>query len=1085
MDSQLQATGSQAGMVSWSEPGSSTGRKRGRDTDPPEDAVKRKKLSGYHPAIVARDNGYFIPGDLAEKNGILMMPDPEVRKAINEFQVRHLESAVSPTHNQGVHLKADSPSIPGGQVVAIYEGCQIRCRYLTGQEMKMAGCPAEPDAYKWLVWRMSANEPALDKRIPSFQTSNQHLFYLDKHEEKVWLGIDAIDSPFPISNINHSSNQDNILLLPCISPTLLSPGREQDLKLSGPPRADDFCFIAVSCRTIKPGEELRLNYQAGEPGKHSYFWGPEHYFHPRTARKPVRVSFSDEGGTASITAGEASEVHCPYKISFEIGRSLLAGLDLVGIAQDMHGKEINPLTGTKQWTSGGVQRLCELLNLEHFKMDYLYPSYLGFCLSAGRLDNAGKNYLAGFLRRSSLCKEEPEKTPETLDEAIHILEPLVTAQIPADERSCQLRKEQESLYRELRWLKQVRALSEEPQSDPDEQLQARMELDDAIMLREPERAKERLCNIISQVQIASMSGEEDNLDKFTRLVLFRFNRYFPWTPAGLWPGIMREGKWSAAHLRLLGHLLPPMPDIIKPYDDLDILACYQPGHPEYIEAMGRVLVREYKISSLGEMIPKMRSQGFVGPSRRGDRQEDSNRKAYLIPCLESIPPELQGTSDWSSLNDNHWQALGLELAPPMEKLKGIIERAIKGGTIKTYKIFIVNHAQLWTQLPEIKRDIKTQKPQSNVLLRYLIHVSGVRLDKDALPIYRCTPEDILSVCDPESGEYRRAMTEFLAKCLHEKMNAFDIARKLDKFSSTPNPFVSGASRKLTRIELPDCLRERYDNKWTGKAVAQLISDYSVQVPAGVELLPDLRGQLKAIVEKRIEGANSTKEINSRLNNWLVRNRDLCSKLASVSGLDAEKIRLSAGPANRVMLHELNIRPGELPKELQLLETDRFRLTSIDSPQWPQRLVEVVHYFLGLGHSLSYIAYRLQEGATNAREQRFLAVPVPRPFSDTKTSWDYSVLKDFLESQGIDVTGLPQQFPNSRDCLELERRVFASGSVSVRDGMLIDRMLCPAYAYPPKSRARVTQMAKYLKTNLLQGTNDELMARFAELQSMGQ
>ena len=1088
MDSQLQTTGGQAGTVSWSEPESTAGRKRDGDTDLPGEAVKRKKLSGYHPALVARDNGYFIPGDLAEKNGILMMPDPQERKAINEFQVTNLESALSPTHNQGVLLKADSPPIPEDQAVAIYEGCQIRSRYLTGQEMAVAGCSAKPGAYKVLVWRKPADESSLDKRIPSFQASNHYLYYLDGHQQKVWLGIDAIDSPFPISNINHSSDQANIMLLPCISPTLLSPERKQDLKLSGVPRADDFCFIAVSCRTIMPGEELRLDYQADELGKHGYFWGPEHYFHPITARKPVKVSFSDEGDTASITAGEASEVHCPHKMRSDISFSLSRGLDLVAIAQDMHGKEINPLTGTKQWTSGSVQRLCELLNLEHFRMDYLYPSYLGFCLNGhGRLDNAGKNYLAGFLRLSSLCKEEPEKTPETLDEVIDILEPLATAQIPAEDGSpeiSQRRKEQESLLRELRWLEQTRALSEESQSAPDDELQARMELDNAIMLREPEQARERLCNIISQVKIASKHGKEDNQYGFMRTVTLRFNTYFPWPPAVLWPGIMREGKWSTAHVRLLGHLLPPMPEDIRPHDDFDILACYRPDHPEYIEAMGRVLVREYRVSSLGQMIPKMRAMGFRGMSR-GDRCEDNNRKAYLIPCVDGIPPELQATSDWHRLDESHWEVLGLELAAsPSEKLKEIIERSIKRGTIATSYVFLASHGHLWTQLPGIKPEIKAHKKlQSLILLRYLIHASGVRLDKNALPIYRCTLMDILRVCDPEAGEYRQTMTEFLTRSLGRKMNAFDIARALGRFSSVPNPFVPEAVREMLRIGLPECLREKYDNQWTGEAVAELISLYSVPVPAGLELLPDLRGELKAIVKKQLEGASTLPAINSRLDNFLLQNPAFCSKLASLTGLDEEKIRTRTRSAIRVLLHDLDIRSGKPYKGLRLQDSDRFNLTCDDSPLMPERLLKVVHYFLGLGHNLSYIADRLQEGSSNPKEQKFQAVPVPKPFSDKKASWDYSVLKDFLESRGVDVTDLPRQFPKSRECLELEQRVFTSGDISMRDGMLIDRMLSPVYAQKPKSKNRLVHMVDYLRESMLGGTCDELMARFAELESI--
>ena len=72
-----------------------------------------------------------------------MLPplSPEVRRAINNYQVENLETRKSDIHNQGVHLRQTRTTGPIDecQVVAVYEGYQLQCRFLTPEENRPQG----------------------------------------------------------------------------------------------------------------------------------------------------------------------------------------------------------------------------------------------------------------------------------------------------------------------------------------------------------------------------------------------------------------------------------------------------------------------------------------------------------------------------------------------------------------------------------------------------------------------------------------------------------------------------------------------------------------------------------------------------------------------------------------------------------------------------------------------------------------------------------------------------------------------------------------------------------------------------------
>ena len=1074
MDSLNQSIGTDISSPLSPEPAFASGRKRPLDKEQPA-AVKKKPVSVYFPELVSKKAGYFIPDDLTVTKGIIKMPSAQVRKSINDFQICQLEVTDSSIDNQGVHLKKQASPILASQVLAIYEGCQTRTRYLTSDEKEITGCDSDPNSFKWLVWHNSgAGQPYQESRIPSFQASNRHLFYRDEKNRQVWLGVDAIDSPYPISHINHGGDDANILLLPCINPALLSPDRATDLELSCAPDAGDFCFIAVANRNIRDGEELLMDYGCDQPEVSRYFWGPEYYFHPVTAMKPLMVSFSGNGMTASIDKGKPDQLFCPNSLKFKLENLLCQKQNLAGIAAQCNEVDTNPLTGNTQWTPGCVQRLCELLNIEHLGMAYLHPSYVFHCINTeGRLDNVGKNYLTGFIRNSSLGICQPEPRLETMAEVILFLEQQVLRLLPSSHSSPELG----NLFREFQWLKQ---LHNDSVSDTSSQPGSEIGLDRARELKESQ-AHEQIAHVISQVKIFHKINGRDNQEKLLRIASQRLNKHFPWSPAGMWPNIMRNSVWTPAHLRLLRTLLPPVCEDIKVGSDFDILACYHPGSPDYIAAIKRVLALEYKVSSLEVMIPKMKTMGLRGSGEREDRAYDHNRKPYLIPHLPDIPEELWGTTDWENLTLAHWQALGLERADPLVKLKQLIERFTEKGMSNNPLRFLVDHAHLWTGLTGIKSEIKEFKPQSVVLLRHLIHLSGACLNKYVLERDRWHWIDSLRVLDAETPEYREVMTEFLKHSLTKKENAYEIARELDQISSVVNPFVPEAVRNMTRVELPEWVKRRFDDRWTGEAVEALCKEYDIQPPEELVLLPDIKCELQAIVTTKLAGAHTSQKIKDRLKNLLTRNPEFCQKLARVSGLDPDKIKDRSQSSIRVLLHDLNIRDGKIPADLKLQEADKFNLTAVDSPVWGAQMMKLVDYLLGLGHSLSYVALRLQEGSNNPKEQKFHAVPVPEVYRQEQGGWNYSVLTRFMAELGVDLTTLAEQYPEAKACLELEQRLYAhQGEVSLRDGMLIDRMLSPTYSQPLESEARLTHLAEYLKNGLLNGTNAELLERFAAI-----
>ena len=246
---------------------------------PASKRVKRAAATAHYHNLVETGGRYFIPSDYFKSGGILVIPPEAVRTAINTYQGQSLEVRQSAVHNMGVHTKE---ALMENQVVAIYEGHQLRCRYMTDQEMVASGYrqPAKTipkqrkrlgqsastksnktaPQNKQLMWYSDHECPALISRPPSFHSYSENIRYCDKNKQPVWIGIDALDSTQPISHINSSSSAPNTILLPCLIPQLVRYVNTEGILLYTSPEPSEYCLIAVACQNIPKGHELLLQY---------------------------------------------------------------------------------------------------------------------------------------------------------------------------------------------------------------------------------------------------------------------------------------------------------------------------------------------------------------------------------------------------------------------------------------------------------------------------------------------------------------------------------------------------------------------------------------------------------------------------------------------------------------------------------------------------------------------------------------------------------------------------------------------------------------------------------------------------------
>ncbi|MCL6269678.1 hypothetical protein M3P05_06965 [Sansalvadorimonas sp. 2012CJ34-2] len=392
----------------------------------------------FYPLIEQKKGVFFIPRDLSDKNGMLLPPSPVMCDAIDAFQKANLIRKKSKVHNMGVNLKEGTKPVSEFQVVGIYHGQQIRFREMIEAELVTAGIwngeGKKPP--RWCVWYCDKNGGRICSRLPHYQAWSRYAGYT-VGRSRITLGIDAIDSHFPISHINcaTASKNANIVLLPCIHPEWVVGTHPDGIELKQDIPDDAYQLIAVADRSIHSGEELLLDYMPDishtteEAEKRHYFWGAENYYYPRVSVNNISIEFTLGGAQIHLSPLSGNSICNISELRQAIQRAFDEGMNINDVASFLKAKDfLNPLTARNTWDTGDVQYFCELANIRMPDEGYGHLTYLYHCTDENNaLDNNGKNYLEGFLENSLLGTASPKKRPEYLHEVVTYMEVIIKA----------------------------------------------------------------------------------------------------------------------------------------------------------------------------------------------------------------------------------------------------------------------------------------------------------------------------------------------------------------------------------------------------------------------------------------------------------------------------------------------------------------------------------------------------------------------------------------------------------------------------------------------------------------------------------
>lgn len=958
------------------------------------------------PSLERRGDAFYIPECLREGQGVLPPLSAEVRKTINDYQVEHLETRASSIHNQGVHLKQTAATLPVDecQVVAVYEGYLLQCRFLTPEEKQGAGLEtsdAEPvetedgvtevHPKEQMIWYHHNGETRLINRPPSFHAYSSHIRYPDEAGRSVWLGIDALDSPYPISNINSSHERSNIIMVPCISEHLIkciSP--EGAIELHGRPLPGDYHLLAVADRPILPGMELLLNYQAAVkyPGKMMHFWGPDEYFFPMLSPVPVNVQFSGDHSTASVVPTALQPNPELAALAKDIERYFDSKFSLVQMVYQLNLSHKNPLTGGYLWTPGCVQYLLELWNIERIRK-YWNLTRLVHCFGPdGKLDHEGVNYLRGFHSTRTPSVNPPVNDPTSIEDVIEWL----------DASICQLERQHcnEIQQKELGYLRdefqllktwRCRNTTEGPKKEVFRSLaetDVKNFINTAIIRREMDRT------------------EGPHYFPFEELAAKHLQ------PHELWPQRMKPSIWRKAHIRCMSLSIIGVPEFSH-CDPMDKLACYYPHRPEYAEAMKEAIKRKMDEGISLEALKARMSPSGLRPINKEGTPWDRNTREYVIPYIDGIPNDLHGTNRWSELTEAHWGLLGFS-ASSDEQLKVALERLYQRGGYNTVRRTLCDScADTWNTHPDIKQAIRDDPPTIKPLLHHLIKLSGTQI-----PELTCEwrPLDSLMICKADTTIYDESMDAFLEQQLQEGKNAHDIARIFNK--PDPRSSASNAVKQATKVQKPAYVTTSGD--WTGEDVVTVIKTRKIKEP-GHELLPEetfdvahllgkaLSEETKPLSRKARRGAKKPLTIDTAV----LRVRRALQELpeqafrdfAEEHQLNIESLKSTKRAVVRYLLSILKVTLPDNPQlqeDLVIRDEDKLAAISRQHPDWQTEVTALISKLREKAFDDATIAAFLQSGNSNPEKCKALFPPLPLPPGYAGDCWSAETVAQLWSAQ---------------------------------------------------------------------------------------
>ncbi|MGI9278161.1 MAG: hypothetical protein ACR2PX_00790 [Endozoicomonas sp.] len=538
------------------------------------------------------------------------------------------------------------------------------------------------------------------------------------------------------------------------------------------------------------------------------------------------------------------------------------------------------------------------------------------------------------------------------------------------------------------------------------------------------------------------------------------------TPSDISPNkISKSVDWSVCALHCIPKLFAgyeAVKHLAKTYktNDFDVMACYRSRTDEYVAAL-RNQAEKYlrRGRSVDQCLEAMSTHGFFGDYEGESR--DSRRKPYRIPAIDGIDPKYWNKKDWRGTGKTLLKAIGVDIKACRRSVGSRIAQSIEGRDLidGTVSIICQDYRHLWNRRPEIKSSIKQAKSNIPALVRHLMHEEQVSLsDKQSTKkSFVWKPLDTLQVCHAESEHFRRALKGFITQGFEEGLDVKSMAEILKSTQGTVA--LSNHSKRLLSIELPEVARDSGCTVWSEEALRKIIAEEGIECPEAKTLLTR---RLQRMFD-RIDWEKSPETILGNLKTMLPRQPEFLN-LAGLLIQDFSPDRAKGCTAQflRSLIFYSDFEPPEKVSDaLAINALDELGLYRTGSESWRREVLKQIKSYLREGHTLSYIAYKLNNGDIFFKHGATPAIGCAGLKGDR--SWSYSRLKDFMGSNEMTISGMVMKYPKSEDCLNFERKVYRhkGESMTLGEGRVIDWMLTPKYDTPHESPRRVAEAARTL------------------------
>ena len=364
--------------------------------------------------LVEDENGFHVPEHTGDGVCIVHLPELKTRKALHKFQKKYCHVDDSAVHNMGVYLK--DRSVRKNQVVGFFNGNQIRARHLTPEEVALASGETSDETAPALRinWVNSDDNPIFFSRMPHFVASCEQIFYEDANGVRVHPGINALDTPYPLANLNIALTADsaNVRLILCTTPEWVATTTADSIRLKPSLPWDAFRLLVVADRDIDAGEELLIKQiTPSNTQNSSSALVAKHYLYPQTCSQAVSLKSAAGEGTVVLFRDDEQGDNGVAALMPVLLAALTSGKHSREIVSLLNGQYMNPLNRSTVWTLGDLQYWADLMGIRLPEEGYDCLTYICHCIrESDTIDNHGKNYLEAWVKThlpDSIRLEEP------------------------------------------------------------------------------------------------------------------------------------------------------------------------------------------------------------------------------------------------------------------------------------------------------------------------------------------------------------------------------------------------------------------------------------------------------------------------------------------------------------------------------------------------------------------------------------------------------------------------------------------------------------------------------------------------------